>query len=62
MSVVKELTWYVIYHVKYLNKYLIVHRELDSLDGQADSLPEALALGESLDYSLSRFITDNDNE
>lgn len=60
MRVIKELTFYNIIYVKYIQKYWIINSQQDVMEGEASNLPEALALAEALDNTLGRFILEND--
>ena len=57
MELVKSLTWYDIYYVKYANEYWIINRQLDAKEAAGENLSMALAKGEALDESLSKFIS-----
>jgi hypothetical protein len=62
MELVKSLTWYDIYFVKYVSEYWIINREIDAKEAVAENLSMALAKSEALDESLSKFISEGKYE
>lgn len=62
MDLIKSLTWYDVYFVKYVQKYWIINRNIDAKEGEGDNLSMALAKAEALDESLSRFVSEGKYE
>lgn len=56
MELIKSLTWYDIYFVKYVSEYWIINRSIDAKEAVGENLSMALAKAEALDESLSKFI------
>ena len=56
MEVINSFGFYDIVYVKYIQKYWVINKQQDVMEGEAASLPEALALGEALNSSLTRFV------
>lgn len=59
MEVIKSYNLYDVVFVKYIQKYWVINKQADVMEGEAASLPEALSLGEALNNSLGRFILEN---
>lgn len=62
MELIKSLTWYDVYFVKYVGEYWIINRQIDAKEGTGDNLSMALAKAEALDEALSRFISEGKYE
>lgn len=62
MELIKSLTWYDIYFVKYVGEYWIINRCIDAKEAVAENLSMALAKTEALDESLSKFISEGKYE
>lgn len=60
MEVIKSFDLYDVVYVKYIQKYWIINKQQDVMEGEASSLPEALALSEALNSSLTKFIFEGD--
>lgn len=57
-NLIREFTNYNIEFVKYKQEYWIINRQLDVLEAECKSLPEALATAEALDGSLRSFVVE----
>lgn len=58
MEVIKSFDMYDVVYVKYIQRYWIINKQQDVMEGEAINLPEALALAEALNSSLTRFIVE----
>lgn len=60
MEVIKSFDMYDVVYIKYIQRYWIINTQQDVMEGEAINLPEALALAEALNSSLTRFIVEGE--